>query len=160
RAGRYETACQEIGASARLDPLPGAIFTLAACEAHLGRIATAAAHYADYLQLVSRLPADQQALQAERQHMAQTQRAYLLAGMPHLTTSLADGSAGTVTVRRDGALLDATSLGRELPVDPGEHVVTVESPEGGHEEQRVVVARREHKSVVVRLRAAPSLVAP
>jgi hypothetical protein len=160
RAGRYEEACQEIGASARLDPLPGAIFTLAACEAHLGRIATAAAHYADFLQLASRLPADQQAIQAERQRMAQSERAALLAEMPYLTISLADGATGPVTVRRDGALLETTSLGRELPVDPGEHVVTAETADGGHEEQHVVVGRREHKTVLVRLRALPASQSP
>jgi hypothetical protein len=156
RAGRYEAACQEIGASARLDPLPGAIFTLAACEAHLGRVATAAAHYADFLQLVSRLPADQQAIQAERQRMAQAERAALLADIPYLTIWLADGSTGPVMVRRDGAPLETTLLGRELPVDPGEHVVTAESPDGGREEQRVTVTRREHKAVFVRLRPAAS----
>src|SRR5579863_3974131 len=70
RVGKYDVACQEIRASYRLDPLPGVLFTLATCEARLGRIATAAAHYEDFLQLVSTLPADQQAMQAERRQVA------------------------------------------------------------------------------------------
>src|SRR6516165_12572897 len=55
-AGRYDAACTEIGASYRMDPLPGALFTLATCEARLGRVASAAAHFQDFLQLVPTLP--------------------------------------------------------------------------------------------------------
>ncbi|WP_437943129.1 hypothetical protein WMF27_27655 [Sorangium sp. So ce281] len=49
QAGRYETGCKVLAESERIDPQPGTPFTLAACEAQWGRIATAVAHFKDYL---------------------------------------------------------------------------------------------------------------
>jgi hypothetical protein len=45
--GRYEVACPALAESVRLEPRPGAIFTLAECEAQWGHHASADAHYAD-----------------------------------------------------------------------------------------------------------------
>ena len=159
RAGLYESACQEIGASYRLDPLPGALFTLATCEAHQGRIATAAAHYADFVQLVSRLPADQQVIQGERVQAAMTERSALVSDIPYLKITFAGEVPNGATVRRDGAVLDPTSFGRELPVDPGDHQVHAESPDGARDEQHVFLAKRERKTVVLRLTRPPPPVA-
>jgi hypothetical protein len=154
RAGRYEAACAEIGASYRMDPLPGALFTLATCEARVGRVASAVAHYQDFVQLVPTLPADQQALQAERRQVAAKERAALLPEVPTLKVQIAGHLPPGATVRRDSAALDGALLGADLPVDPGEHLVVIEVGHATARQQKVVVVRGEHRTVT--LEAPPS----
>ncbi len=149
RAGRYDAACSEIGASYRLDPLPGALFTLATCETRLGHVASATAHYQDFLQLVATLPSDQQALQAERREVAAKERAALLAEVPTLKIQIQGHLPAGAVVRRDDAVLDTAALGADLPVDPGEHVIAVEVGGAVGTQQRIVVTRREHRTVPV-----------
>jgi hypothetical protein len=157
RAGRYEAACSEISASYRMDPLPGALFTLATCETRIGLIASAAAHYQDFLQLVATMPADQQAVQSERKEVATKERAALLADVPTIRILIDGRLPPGAVVRRDNAVLDAALLGTDLPVDPGDHVIVIE---GGAVERRqqVSVARREHR--IVSMDAPPPSLPP
>jgi hypothetical protein len=160
RAERLDTACQEFGASYRLDPHPGVLFTLATCEARAGRIATAAAHYDDFLRLVAALPPEQQAIHAERRQAATAERASLAGQIPQLTIALPEGLPHDATLRRDGAPLDAMSIGQRLPVDPGEHVVSVEVPGSPVQEQHVVLSKGESKTVTLHVRAPAASAAP
>jgi hypothetical protein len=130
-----------------MDPLPGALFTLATCEARLGRVASAVAHFQDFVQLVPTLPADQQALQAERRQVAARERAALLPDVPTLRVQIAGHLPPGATVRRDSAALDGALLGADLPVDPGEHVVAIEVGHAAVRQQKVVVVRGEHRTV-------------
>jgi hypothetical protein len=155
RAEKLETACQEFGASYKLDPHPGVLFTLATCEARQGRIATASAHYDDFLRLVAELPPEQQAIHAERRQVATAERVALTGQIPQLTVVLPEGLPRSAAVRRDGVALDAMSIGQRLPVDPGEHSVTLEVPGSPVQEQRVVLGRGESKTVTLHLPAAP-----
>ncbi len=156
RAGRYDAACSEIGASYRMDPLPGALFTLAACETRLGRVASAAAHYQDFLQLVATMPSDQQAMQAERGQVAAKERAALLAEVPTLKIQIDGRLPQGAVVRRDAAVLDAALLGADLPVDPGEHVIAIEMGGAIEHQQRVFVTKREHRTVSIEAPASPA----
>jgi hypothetical protein len=153
QAGRYESACRALAESYRLEALPGVLFTLATCEARAGRVASSAAHFQDFLELVSRLPAEQRALQHEREHVARAERAALLADVPTLTITLGGAVPAQAVVHIDGAVLGAAGLGRALPVDPGEHVLDVTLADGARSEQRVVVQRREKKRVTLALPA-------
>jgi hypothetical protein len=148
-AGQYEIACRELKDSYRIDPLLGVLFTLATCEARAGRLATAAAHYDDFLQRLATLPPDKKAVQEERRQVAASQRASLTPDLSYLTISLsAQLLQKGATVRRDGTILVTASVGIELPIDPGPHVVTVQTPDGSTQEQRISVAKREHRTVV------------
>jgi hypothetical protein len=163
QAGRFESACRALAESYRLEALPGVLFTLATCEARAGRVASSAAHFQDFLGLVSRLPAEQRALQHEREHVARAERAALLADVPTLTITPGGALPAEAVVRIDGAALGAAGLGRALPVDPGEHVLDVTLADGARSEQRVVVQRREKKRVTLALpapRAAPADASP
>ena len=155
RAGRYEAACSEIGASYRMDPLPGALFTLAACETRMGRVASAAAHYQDFLQLVATMAPDQQAMQAERRQVAARERASLLAEVPTIKIQIEGRLPAGAVVRRDAAILDAASLDSDLPVDPGEHVIGIEIGGAIEHRQRVFVTRGEHSTVSFEVPASP-----
>src|SRR5690242_9942096 len=59
KAGHYDIACPALAESQRLDPRPGTLFTLAECESRAGRIATAVAHYEDYLARFAKMTPDQ-----------------------------------------------------------------------------------------------------
>src|SRR5690349_18849014 len=89
-AGRYKTGCAAIGESYKLDPLPGALFTLAECHAKAGNIATAVARYDEYLRVFAGLSPAQQAKQRTkgRDKTAAAQKAELGPKVPELTLTL------------------------------------------------------------------------
>lgn len=154
KAGNFAKGCPELEASYKLDPRAGALFTLAACEASWGRLATAMARYDDYLSLYGRMTAAQQQAQTERASYAKEQKAALGPLVPMLTLTLpADAPAGTA-VKRDGTELTGAALGLPLPVDPGEHVVSVQAPGEAAVETRVTL--RQGEKINLKLKPKPS----
>jgi hypothetical protein len=67
KAGRFHNGCPAIAESYRLDPKPGALFTLAECEARWGRSASALTHYEAYLDLFAHMSAEKQDKQRGRE---------------------------------------------------------------------------------------------
>jgi hypothetical protein len=155
KANDFVTACPAIAESYRLDPRAGTLFTLAECEAKWGKVASAYTHYDEYLQMLERLSSSQRARQKSRVSTAKAQRDALKGARPMLTITLPQNAPTGITVKRDGVQLGGPSLGVPLPVDPGEHVITVTRSEGASQEQRIVLARGEAKTVEVELPAAP-----
>lgn len=147
-AGNYVAACQKLAESYRLDPLPGALFTLATCEMRAGRLATAANRFTEFLELVERLPAEGKQRQAERAAVATRERAALYPKLPHLKVVLND-SASTSSVALNGTPLPATSLNVELAVDPGEQLIEQHLKNGHVLSQRIVLGSGESKLVVL-----------
>jgi hypothetical protein len=157
-AGHYDKACPPIAESLRLDPRPGTLFTLAECEAKLGRIATAETHYRDYLALYAKMTPEQQESHRKREGIARAQHAALAPAVPQLSISLAAGAPAGTVVRRDGAVVPEAALGVALPIDPGEHVVSTEAPGRLPGEVRVTLAAGEKKAVVAEVnKAAPAM---
>ncbi|MBI5535700.1 MAG: hypothetical protein HY898_23415 [Deltaproteobacteria bacterium] len=144
---RYDRACPALAESYHLEARAGTLFTLAECEVAWGKIASAAAHYDDYLQQVARMPTAQRSSHAEREAIATKQQAAIAAEIPLLTLTLAARAPRGLIVRRDGAELGAPSLGVPIPVDPGEHLIVVEVPGARPRETRVQVARGERKRI-------------
>jgi hypothetical protein len=155
-AGRFDTGCPAIAESQRLDPRLGTIFTLADCEARWGRIASAVAHYDDYLSLFAQLAPSQQAKQGERPKIAATQKAALEAQIPQLTLELPPKAPSGTVVKRDGTVLTQVSLGIPLPVDPLEHVITTQAPGGPVNEQRIKLEKGDKKRLVLEVKPAPA----
>lgn len=146
-AGRYDAACPALAESHRLDPRSGTLFAVATCNAKAGKIATASAFYDDYLRGVADLPAAARAKHADRMKIARAELDKLRAQIPTLKLVLpAPGPAGA-RVRRDGTELSAASLGVALPLDPGEHVVTLEVPGRAPAEHRFTVEKGQSKVV-------------
>ncbi len=149
RAGDFSTACRLLADSYRLEPLPGVLFTWATCELRAERLASAAAHYADFLNAVAALPPTERAAQEERRRSAQRERARILPELPYLTVVVSASVQHSSSVLRDGLPLLPSLQGTEVPVDPGEHVIVFVGPDGARTEQRVVLAKGEHKTVVL-----------
>jgi hypothetical protein len=148
-AGRLDAACPEIAESLRLDPRPGTLFTLAECYAKAGKTASAVARYQDYLEQFAKMTPDQQAKQEDRPQVAQHQIALLAPTIPTLTLRLAPGAPAGTEVKRDGVALGTPSLGVALPVDPGQHTVTVGAPGGPASTQTFALGPAQRKELVL-----------
>jgi hypothetical protein len=158
QAGRFDSACPAIEESQQLDPHPGTLFTLAECQARWGKVASAVAHYQDYLGVVSRLPASQQARHHDREATANAQLAKLKPSVPTLTLVLPANAPPGTTVTRNGVLLQAAALKLALPVDPGEYVIVTSAP--GAEDRSITLSIRLGEAKRVPLEVPQRPVAP
>jgi hypothetical protein len=149
-AGDQATACKHFRESQRLDPAAGTEFNLSACEEALGRVATASHHCQA---VIDQVPASD-----ERIALCQARMAALAPRIPKLTIRL-DGTAppGTL-VLKDGVELGSASLGLELPIDPGEHVLVVRVPGGREASTPLTIGEGERREVT--LLPPPSTPAP
>jgi hypothetical protein len=160
KAGRYDTGCPALAESHRLDPKPGALFTLAECEAKRGRVATAMTHYRDLVAWVARLPPAQATKHVERERVAKERIAELAKQVPELTLELTPNAPGGLVVTRDGVTLGPALLGVPLPIDPGEHVVAVRAADGRARETRVTLALGERRRLALEPPATSARAAP
>ena len=150
-AGRYEKACPAFDRSYRLDPRPGTLFTLAECEAHRGRVATAVARYTEYLALYRQFVPRKQQEQKDRADKSRSQIETLSPQIPFVTVRLPEGAPEDVEVRHDGSTLPVLSLSAPLAVDPGENVFAAQVPGGPVIESRIEVKAGERKELVLTL---------
>jgi len=128
KEGNYAEACPLFEASHRADPQIGALLNVADCHEHVGRTASAWAEFRESEELATKRH-DPRATYAK-------ERTDALAGRLAKLRVTAPAIAGLV-VRRDG--VDVTLfVGKELPVDPGDHVVSASAP--GRVEWKTTVA--------------------
>lgn len=132
--GNFREACPLFAESYQLDPTPGTLLTLADCEENLGRIATAMAHYAEYLRIAP-------SSQIKPIKFARERSEALTNVVPTLEINLVPNAPKDTVVTRDGETLDFASLGIAIPVDPGEHIITARAPGGELKEIRVTLER-------------------
>jgi hypothetical protein len=145
--GRFDTACPAIAESLRLDPRPGTLFTLAECYAKGGKLASAVVRYDEYLTAFSRMTPEQQSKQLGREKTALEQRDLLKPEVPLLTVRLEAGAPADTRVMRNDTLLNGPSLGVALPVDPGEHTVSAQTPNGPRTTQTLTIQKGERKEI-------------
>lgn len=132
-----------------LHPTPGAVLNLALCEEQLGLIATA---WQRFQELTEQVPSTDERYTVAKQHAAALQPR-----LPKLRIELSpDVPAGT-SVRRDSIAVAGTSLGVDLPVDPGKHTVTVSAP--GRDERRYDVTLEEGKRQTLKVEPGPQTAA-
>ncbi|MFO0619572.1 MAG: hypothetical protein U0414_43700 [Polyangiaceae bacterium] len=143
----YDLACPAIAESLRLDPRPGTLFTLAECYAKAGKLASAVVRYDEYITLFSRMTPEQQSKQLGREKTAQEQRDLLKPDVPLLTVALEPGAPLDTLVKRDDTVLNAPSLGVALPVDPGEHTISAQPPNGPVTTQTLTIGKGERKEL-------------
>ncbi|WP_437306881.1 hypothetical protein [Sorangium sp. So ce388] len=133
-----------------MEKRPRTLFYLAECEERAGRIATAALHYDEYLDLFERLSPPEQKDEADRQKLAVARRDALDADIPRVTFRLpATVPAGTKVTRSSKASPDPVPVrvGVLLPIDPGEHWVRTEAPGAPARDKRFFVNKRQRLTV-------------
>jgi len=149
QAGAFEKGCPALRESYRLDARIGTLFTLAECEAKWGRVATALAHYSNFLTQVEAMPSGQRLKQSEREKIAREQRDKLTPQVPELTLVLPKDAPANTVVKRGNDVLRRPSLGVALPTDPGEYVLTTQVPGGKLVEKKLKLAKGEKKTVTL-----------
>jgi hypothetical protein len=147
KAGNYAVGCPALAESERLDPRPGTLFTLADCEARWGKVATASAHYEDYLTRVSHLSGRELQAHKERIAIAKARLEEIGPKIPQLTLVLPKDAPSGTEVRRDDVLLGAPSIGVPLSIDPGPHTVTTKAPGGAAHAHTVELAEGQAKTL-------------
>jgi hypothetical protein len=120
-AGKYAEGCAKLEASQRLDPGTGTLFNLADCEERRGRIATA---WAMFLEAAAGARA---AGNGAREQAARERAAAVERKLPRLVIKVRS-TAPSVTVKRDGVVVDRALWGTAVPVDPGTRVIEVSAP--------------------------------
>ena len=149
RSGRYSSACPKLAESYRLDPLPGALFTLAECEAGWGKVATSVDHYQRFLSALSTLPPERRNKFEERRHLAVDKIKALGPLAAQLVISVPAGVPAALVIKRDGVLVEPSTYGVGRKLDPGEYVLTAELDGVQVWERRIKLAQRDEARVEV-----------
>lgn len=147
--GHYESGCPTLAESYRLDPLPGALFTLAECEAKWGRLASAYDHYQEFVARYEQMEPGRKAKQRQRAEVAKKQLDELAPDIPTLTIELVSGAPAKTVVKRDGAIVPRASLGTPLRIDPGRHTVTAQALDQEPRTYEVSLNRGEEQTLRV-----------
>jgi hypothetical protein len=134
-AGRYTEACEKLASSEEIDPAVGTLLNLARCYEKIGRTASAWAIYR------KAITAAKQAGQGERERAARRAAESLEPRLSRLTVNVpADLSPAKVQVVRDGEAMPPELWGAVVPVDPGEHKISVTAVDKKPWSASVVVA--------------------
>jgi hypothetical protein len=149
-----ETAGDWSGASvlfqqvAQVRLTPQVRFHIALCEEHLGKLAAALGHY----QIAADEAQEAQATEVAAQVASRTEG--LKARIPKILIERGAG-AEYASVSLDGIALGATSIGTELPVDPGPH--TIDATAQGYKpfNAKFQIAEKETKKIEILLEALP-----
>jgi len=119
----------------------GTLFNLAKCEEKLGKLASAWQHYQQLDKMLE--PSD------ERAPIAKKKVAELGPRIPKLRIRLAEDAPAETKVRLGDLVLDAGSLGVELPVDPGLNLVVVTASEREDNTYELKLAEAARKDLTV-----------
>lgn len=125
--GKVPEACAKFAASYAIDAAGGTLINLAMCHEVEGKTATAWAEFNEALSL-ARKQARADRLKAASEHIAALE-ARLSRVRITLSASGAPGAPPGLTVKIDGIAVAAEAIGSAVPVDPGDHVVTVTASE-------------------------------
>lgn len=127
-AGNFAEACPLFEASHRADPQIGALLNAADCHEQLGHTATAWAEFREADELATKRHDKRAAFAKQRADALVGKLAKL-----HVTAASLPG----LVVKRDD--VDVTVfVGHDVPVDPGEHVVTATAP--GHTPYKTTIS--------------------
>lgn len=148
-AGRYDSGCPTLAESYELSRMPGALFTLAECEAKWGKLARALERYRAYLALYVKLTPEQRRKQAERKGVATEQVDALEGAVPRLTIELPEPVGAGTVVTLDGVEVPPSALGTAQPVDPGSHRLVVTWPDGATRSYEPSLTAGSRRRVVV-----------
>jgi hypothetical protein len=155
-------AASDVGDCARAIPLfrrsqatfaaRGTLLNLADCEAKLGQVASAWKHLKELIAQLA--PGD------PRLAVAQEKMTALEPRVPRLVIEAPSSGPSPTAILMDGDPLPNGSIGAELPVDPGDHVLTVTWPGSKTEETRVLLAEGARQVVRLVPPASQPLAAP
>jgi hypothetical protein len=147
----YKHALELFRTSHGLEPGRGKLINIALCEDQVGQLVSALKHFRE---VAPEFPTEDERGSLARVHIAQ-----LELRIPRLRIGLAAWAPVGTKVALDGDAIAPSALGTDIPVDAGEHVLTVSAP--GLPERRYDVMLEEGKRAVLTLEtfAGPAHVA-
>jgi len=126
RMGHFDVACPELLESYRLDPLPGALFTVAECEASWGKSATATEHYEAFINMLTSLEPGRRDKFDERRRIALERISALTMAAPKLQIEVPPAAPARLVVKRNDVVVESSAYGVEKRVDTGAYLITAE----------------------------------
>ena len=123
-AKSYAAACVRFSESQRLEPAAGTLLNLADCYERVGRVATAWTTYNEALAAAS--------LRKRRdwERFAQSRIDALAPSVPMLMIRVsAAARVPGLVVTRNGDVVPSQDLERDVPVDPGQHLIVASAPD-------------------------------
>ena len=144
-AGDYEKACPLFEEYYERDPVQGALFALAECEARWGKPARSISHFEEFLRRSADSPAT--SVQEQRTRIANDQIARLSQQVGKVTPIVSPSVQGSVLVKLDGAPVAMPA--RPIAVEPGEHTLELLTEAGTREQRRFIVGAGEARQVEI-----------
>jgi hypothetical protein len=147
KRGELPLALEKFQRSYELHPTQGTLLNLGAVNEQLGKLVKALEHF--------ELAKKQLAESDDRYPVARDGAARVRPRIPTLRIEYAAGSPVQMSVRLDGAPVAASSIGAELPLDPGTYRVITSAP--GREEKSYEVALKEAAHLTLTVEAGNKL---
>jgi len=142
KRGQPSLACPKFAESYRLDPSIGTLLNWGLCEQGLGHTVTA---WTKLCQFLDEAPTDDTRVAIAKHKIAELEPV-----LPRLRIILAKNDADS-TVALDGVVLGRASLGLTIPVDPGEHTLTLTAATGERKQTEVQLRPGETVDVALTL---------
>jgi hypothetical protein len=130
--GKIDEACEKFADSQHLEPKLGTLLNLAVCHEKQDKTASA---WAEFTQAEAQASALRR---PDHQEFARRHRKALSARLSTLTIRWSNPAPDEV-VALDGTPVGAAAIDTQLPVDPGEHVISASAPGRARFEQRTTV---------------------
>ncbi len=140
--GKVAAACEKFQASQRLDPATGTLLNLADCDVKEGRTATG---WAEFL-AAARMARNQG--DAGRAEEATRRAKELEPALSHVSIQVTLRVAA-LRVTRDDVAIEEASFSSDLPIDPGQHVISASAPGYKAWSKAIRVGPNADKQVVV-----------
>ena len=147
QAGNWSAAVQTFREVGQVRMTPQVRFHIALCEERLGRLVAALGGYE--LALV-----EAENVGADFRSEVETNVTRLRESIPRIVIQRGSG-AGAATIELDGVELGNSSVGIELPLDPGPHAITAKAPGFRPLEKTVTVTENTREVLVLELEPLP-----
>ncbi|AKU98490.1 hypothetical protein AKJ09_05154 [Labilithrix luteola] len=143
--GKISEACVKFAESHRLEPKLGTLLHLATCHELEGKTATAWIEFTEASRIAERTR------QPDREKLARTHAQALEAELPTIRIVVSHPVPGQ-DVKLDDTPLTEGTLGSDIPIDPGEHVLTARAASKTPWSRKVTI-ERGHKLLTVEIPA-------
>lgn len=147
RAGNWTAALQAFREVGQVRMTPQVRFHIAVCEENLGRLVAALGGYELALSDAAQVGPD---FKAEVEENVSKLRARI----PKLVIDRGEG-ASAAAIELDGVAVGDSSVGVEVPLDPGPHAVTAKAPNRRPFESTVILKEQETTRLEVKLEEIP-----
>jgi hypothetical protein len=154
KQGNLPEALAHYEESIKLDPKLTTLTEIAELEEQMGKLTEAQQHW-----MAARDKAGQVGASNTKQR-AEERLAALEKKLPHLTLQLASDAPSGCQVTRDGAPVDAGSLGTPVVLSPGDHLIVVKAPGHADASYPVKLAEGDNQSISITAGAATAVAAP